>query len=156
MPHGSDKISVKAASLSYPPGASLGSGVQLLTDNTVPSADRWALISEHPGVRLVALVVFGADAPAWSPVSVLLPHPPNRYLIFCLSFHYNAPFRPTRSKIHQASCSGLCGEGILHENRAGDRQKVGEAPWECCGDPVIPGGPWPLSPCGAMDPAWLS
>lgn len=33
----------------------MSSGVQLLTDNTVPSADRWALISEHPAMRLVAL-----------------------------------------------------------------------------------------------------
>lgn len=75
MPHGSDKISAKAASLSYPPGASLSSGVQLLTDNTVLSADRWALISARPGVRLVALVVFGADVPAWSPVLAVAASP---------------------------------------------------------------------------------
>lgn len=39
----------------------------------------------------------------------------------------------------------------MHENKAGGRQKVGEPPWVCCGDPVISGGPWPLSPRGAME-----
>lgn len=63
------------------------SGVQLLTDNTVPSADRWALISEHPGVRLGALVVFGADVPAWSPALAVTPSPkqtPDFLLLFPL------------------------------------------------------------------------
>lgn len=78
-------------------------------------------------------------------------HPPNRYLTSCLCSHHNVPFRPAWSKIHQASCSRVCGKGILLENKAGGRQKVGEPPWVCCGDPVIPGGLWPSSPCGAMD-----
>lgn len=78
-------------------------------------------------------------------------HPPNRYLTSCLCSHHNVPFRPAWSKIHQASCSRVCGKGVLLENKAGGRQKVGEPPWVCCGDPVIPGGLWPSSPCGAMD-----
>lgn len=41
----------------------------------------------------------------------------------------------------------------MHENKAGGRQKVGEPLWMCWCDPVIPGGLWPLSPCGAMDPS---
>lgn len=122
--------------------------MQLLTGNTGHSADRWALISEHPGATLVALVVFGADVPAWSPVLAVTPSP-KQIPDFC--FHCSVPFRPTGSKIHQARFGGLCGEGILHANKAGGRQKVGETqPWVCCGDPAIPGA------CGHCPPGFPS